>query len=212
MARKRRDAVGSDPLEGLDPEGLESLLGDAGPRSGSRKGRSRAKRKKAVPSASPAPAGGERTLEQLQEDQVERPDDVDVKIRIGRAHARNRAYPEAQAALEKAVRLDPRSAEAQEELGIVLCKKGLYEPATQALEHALALDGSRTRAHYYLGVCHNQLDRLDRAAEAFERAVRVAPGDDRAWYQLGVVYDRQGRGDEAREMYRRARQVKEESR
>ncbi len=150
----------------------------------------------------------DRALERLQEVQRAAPDHVGVKVRLGQAYAAMTAYPEAEAALEGAIRLDPDHAEARCELGIVRAKKGLYAQAVSDLERALATDPAVYRAHYYLGVCHNQLGRLDAAVEALERAVAADPRHERAWYQLGIVYDRKGSYERAREMYRKAREVR----
>jgi tetratricopeptide (TPR) repeat protein len=240
---KRRQAVGADPLAGIDSERLATLLGEEVEPDPNDPVRSYAP---PIPEpTSPAPSeasslsnegavhpativGEPRSTREeilrLADYHAARadhraaadllatphdgtPDDIGISIRLARAYGRLTAYAEAEAILQRALKLEPRNAEAHCEMGIVLAKRGVCASAIEELRRALDLDPELARGYYHLGVCYNQLDRLDEAVEALKRAIALDPESDRACYHLGIVYDRLAMGGDARAMYRRSREI-----
>jgi tetratricopeptide (TPR) repeat protein len=57
-------------------------------------------------------------------------------------------------ALGRAAKLDPKNAEVQNYLGLVLSQKGMRKAAESALRKAIALDPNYASAHYNLAVIH----------------------------------------------------------
>jgi tetratricopeptide (TPR) repeat protein len=71
-------------------------------------------------------------------------------LRRAQAHLDQRDYRQARAAAQNAVRLDPRSAEAEHLLGRAEYALGHLDPARRHLQHALALDPGLIAAHQQL--------------------------------------------------------------
>jgi tetratricopeptide (TPR) repeat protein len=245
---KRRQAVGADPLAGIDSERLATLLGEEGEPDPNDAVRSYAPPVPEPTSPAPSEASppfGEAAVhpaavhsatvvgeprstreeilrladyhaaradhraaaELLAPPHDDTPDDIGISIRLARAYGRLTAYAEAEAILQRALKIEPRNAEAHCEMGIVLAKRGVCASAIEELRRALDLDPELARGYYHLGVCYNQLDRLDEAVEALKRAIALDPESDRACYHLGIVYDRLAMGGDARAMYRRSREI-----
>jgi chemotaxis protein methyltransferase CheR len=78
------------------------------------------------------------------------------------------------AAYERAVELDPTSAEPHMYLGIALYLHGHLEPALHELRGANFLDASLWPAAFYLAVCHEALGQLPEAAREYRHVVRIA--------------------------------------
>lgn len=83
----------------------------------------------------------------------------------------------AQEASQRAVELDPDSAEAHASRGIALSISKRYEEAEEEFEKAIALNPKLFEAHYFYGRdCYAQ-GKYERAAELFSTAAKVNPSD-----------------------------------
>ncbi|MBD0267944.1 MAG: tetratricopeptide repeat protein [Cyanobacteria bacterium Co-bin8] len=71
--------------------------------------------------------------------------------------------------LDKAIRLDPSSTEAQVNRGIVLLRMGRFEDAIAAYDKAIELDPNATAARYGRGTALMRLNRASEASEAFAK-------------------------------------------
>jgi arylsulfatase A-like enzyme/tetratricopeptide (TPR) repeat protein len=111
--------------------------------------------------------------------------------------------PEALAELEKALDLEPTSAVALHDRGVILSRMGRLPEAVDSLSKALeSLDTPSTRNALGTALC-----RMDRCAEAiphFEQAVAAAPNFVEALENLSQAYLLAGRGQEAERVRRRA--------
>jgi Flp pilus assembly protein TadD len=107
-----------------------------------------------------------------------------------------RAEP-AEAALSRAVALEPNDLEAVSLLAVVLIATGQSARALPHLRHAVALEPSSAEPETNLGTALLLLDRAGEAAEAFERAVALDPGSARTHSDLGAACLAQGRLERA---------------
>lgn len=110
--------------------------------------------------------------------------------------------------LGRAVRLDPRLAEAHSQLGAALLAAGLTEPAEAELARAVELDPDFADAHYNLGLAAHRRGRFDEAVQRFARAVAIRQGHFDAHLALGTDLPGLGRGNEAVAHLRKARSLR----
>jgi Flp pilus assembly protein TadD len=98
----------------------------------------------------------------------------------GLAELRRGALPQAIAAFETTVRLNPRHSWALNNLGYALLLSGNPEKAVVALERAQVLASHLACVHNNLGVAYEQLGRLDEAQLAYSKALELEPEHPRA--------------------------------
>ena len=96
-----------------------------------------------------------------------------IHLQAGRADA-------AEAALARAVALDPDFVEARVNLGSVYLVAGESARAAEQFEGALRARPDYAAAYGNLGVAYAQLGRTDDARRMFERLLAINPGDQRA--------------------------------
>jgi tetratricopeptide (TPR) repeat protein len=94
---------------------------------------------------------------------------------LGVAYTRLQRYPQALAALERAMQLAPGFAEAWCNRAHVLEIQGHNEAALQDLDHALSLDPAMVRAHSNRGTVLQNLLRWAEALQSYETALRLQP-------------------------------------
>lgn len=146
-----------------------------------------------------------RAVSELEQISVQIPNDVVVLVALTEAFGHLGRFEEADAALERAVELDPRGASVAATRGILMFRRGLYEEAEAQLREVCAANPEHAAAHYYRGEALNRIGRVDEAIEVLQVATRLAPSDARAYHTLGRLYDRKGQPDTAAGMYRIAR-------
>jgi predicted O-linked N-acetylglucosamine transferase (SPINDLY family) len=112
---------------------------------------------------------------------------------------------EAQAALERALAIDPQSVEARAALSDLLAERGELGGAARELQALLERRPDWADAQYNYGCILRNLMRVAEAESALRRAVALEPRHAAAYRMLGSVLLGQGRTDEALELYRSAR-------
>ncbi len=75
--------------------------------------------------------------------------------------------------LQKAVALDPKSAENNYELGRIEYERGSYLNSAKHLENAKALDPSAVRVYHNLGLAYAAVGRMDEAVSNFDEGLRL---------------------------------------
>jgi protein O-GlcNAc transferase len=111
---------------------------------------------------------------------------------------------EARAYAERCIALDPRHAEAHNNLGYIALSQGRFAEAIGHYKKAIDSKPDYAKAHYNLGLALASLGRLDEAVPCFQRALAIQPDFAAALLQLGNALDKQDRLNEAAECYRRA--------
>ncbi|MBN1238495.1 MAG: winged helix-turn-helix domain-containing protein [Gammaproteobacteria bacterium] len=112
---------------------------------------------------------------------------------------------EALAAAERAVGLDPRSAEAWTARGAAAALGGAHQEAEAAFERALAENRSLFEAWFYYGHASIESGRYGKAAELYERAAELRPDDYQALVFAAQAY--RSLGDRERERDAAQRQI-----
>jgi len=129
----------------------------------------------------------EAAIAPLQKFLAEKPNVGFAHFQLAYAYTGLNRVEEARAEYERCVALEPKMAEAQLNLGILLLEK---DPAAAVapLRRAVDLFPSQSRPRFLLGVALERSGDLAGAAEAFESAAHLSPGDTDALAHLGGVY------------------------
>ena len=113
-------------------------------------------------------------------------------LRVGTGDAEG-----ALAAFDRAIALDPASADARREKSLALEKLGRLPEAEAELRKAVELRPGYWANHNALGVYYWKQGRYDEAERAFREVVELAPDNVRGLANLGALLNAQGRPDEA---------------
>lgn len=111
-------------------------------------------------------------------------------------------------ALETALRLDPKSAQARATLGTILMGREEDERALLHLRQAIQDDPGCADAYLALALLHRKHEAWHLQAKAAEAATRAEPGDADGWILWGEALERQGQYAAAAERFERAAALK----
>lgn len=104
---------------------------------------------------------------------------------------------EAEAAYRRAVSIDSKFVEAQNNLGGLLLAQGKTDAAAAAFRAAIAAKPRNARAHFNLGVCLERQNKHSEALESYQTALKLDPSDGQSALNLGVAQRRAGRNEQA---------------
>jgi Flp pilus assembly protein TadD len=152
----------------------------------------------------------EAALAPLQKFIAEKPDVAYAHFQLGYAFTALKRTEEARSEYEKAIALDPKMAEAQLNLGVLLLDK---DPAAAVapLRKAVELMPAQSRPRFVLGIALERVGDFAAAAESFEGAVRLDPKDAESLIELGSIHLRDGQAKQAETYYRRALELEPKS-
>ncbi len=105
---------------------------------------------------------------------------------------------------QKALELNPGSADSHLNLGIALTEKGEIIGAIAAFETALAANPYHPRAHITLGDLLQSQGDLDRAIACYQKAIALQPESFEALTSLGMAFYRKGCLQESQRTYEHA--------
>jgi len=143
----------------------------------------------------------EAAIPPLQKFLAEKPDVAFAHFQLAYAYTGLNRVEEARAEYERCVALDPKMAEAELNLGILLLEKDTAA-AVPPLRRAVDLMPSQSRPRFLLGVALERSGDLAGAAESFESASHLNSSDTEALIHLGEVYLRLKRPAEAEKKFR----------
>ena len=129
------------------------------------------------------------------------PDCPEALVIQGRVLTLKGRLREGREALQKAVRLAPKNAEARYQMGIWLYRRLLYPEAVPQFEAVVALRPLDARAHDYLALNLEALGEAERAEQAYGNASKVKEGplrDPFFDYYYGRFLLKQNRPEESR--------------
>jgi hypothetical protein len=135
------------------------------------------------------------------------PNEWKLHTRLGNEWIQRDDYPSAIVEFREAVRLNPRWAENQLNLGRALFTVGQYAEAKPAFELALRQTPKDWRAHMLMGTTLTRQNDLDGALESFRTAAGLAPKQAVARYNIGNILAQQGKVEEAVEEYQQALRI-----
>ncbi|HEY1481137.1 MAG TPA: tetratricopeptide repeat protein, partial [Candidatus Acidoferrum sp.] len=152
----------------------------------------------------------EAAIPALQKFIAEKPDVAYAHFQLAYAYTALKRPDEARAEYARCVALDPKMAEAQLNLGILLLES---QPAAAIppLRKAVELLPSQSRPRYLLGLAYESTGDLTAAGDAFEGATRLDPKDADALTHLGIILYRNKRPVEAEAKFRDVLQVQPQS-
>lgn len=102
-------------------------------------------------------------------------------------------FADAEAEYKKALELDPKSLEAQFNLGNAYYKQQRFDEAQRSYGTTIAASqspGGRSMAYYNLGNALFRSNKLHESIEAYKQALRLNPADDDARYNYQLAKDR----------------------
>lgn len=99
-------------------------------------------------------------------------------------------------ASEKAIALDPDSAEARASRGLAMFISENYEEAEQEFAKAIELNPNLFESYYYFGLAYSSQGEFDKAAEMYRKAMEVNPADYQPPIFLAQAYASLGRRHE----------------
>ncbi len=123
------------------------------------------------------------------------------------AMTREDAYPEARAALDRALSVDAQLGEAQTHLGALLYRQQDLAGAERHYERALAATPNYPALQYYYGMLLAELGRWDEALAFKARAVELDPLSPELRRSYAVSLREAGRTDEALQQLRKAVEI-----
>jgi protein O-GlcNAc transferase len=152
----------------------------------------------------------EAAITPLQKFLTEKPEVAFAHFQLAYAYTGLNRTEEARAEYERCIGLDPKMAEAQLNLGILLLEK---DPAAAVapLRRAVELLPSQSRPRLLLGVAQERSGDLAGAAESFESASHLNTGDTEALIHLGGVYLQLKKPADAEKKFRMALEIEPKS-
>jgi len=138
-----------------------------------------------------------------------RTDNPKAWMGLGMAYVQQKRYTDAQAPLERSLKIDPNIAESEYELGIVAKNVGTSDEAIQHFQRAVKLQPRYAKALWSLGNLYLQSGELQKAQESLQLAETVDPNNLETEYDLGLALTKLGRPELAREHFDRYRKLKE---
>ncbi len=133
-----------------------------------------------------------------------KPYDSRVHYTLANALAEAGHLDEAQAQLDEAARLDPKSAFLQNSIGDFNLKRRKWDLAQQAYAKALAIDPHFVAARIGEGDVFVAQKNLEQALASYHAALQSAPKSTTAYVKIGVLQELQGHWNEAEQAYRKA--------
>ena len=164
-------------------------------------------------------AGGSFKKAKKQAEAVTHIDPLRGQLLMADIHVEAKEWPEAEAALDRALVVDPSNARTHFALGRVYQEAGRWPAASSAFEKAVELDPRFAQAWYQIGntgAISGQ--NLDRALEALDVYLqRHAEGGGPvlhagAWWRRGAILEKKGNTDEAIAAYRKSLEIRPDER
>jgi tetratricopeptide (TPR) repeat protein len=122
---------------------------------------------------------------------------LDPNLIAGEKHLDAAEWSDAEAALRRAIDVNPQSAVAYSKLGVALVHQRRLDDAERAFAKAVAIDPGYAPAWSNLGNVYRETGRTEDALQAYERAVAADPDYWIAHQNLGGLYKQMGRTGEA---------------
>ena len=110
----------------------------------------------------------------------------------------------------KALKLNPKNAQALNQLGNILLKKGMPEEARTHFAEAIQYQPDYAAAYINLGLALRSLGKREQAVAHFRKAIEINPQEALAHNSLAVALSQLGKPDEAIEHYRKAVEINPE--
>ena len=125
------------------------------------------------------------------------PRDAGPYLELGKSCRNQGRWAEADAALHKALELDPDNGWIRLELGTLYLDQDRFSEAAAEFDKAIAIDQSNGWAHCQLGRIYHRQGQWPEAESSLRKALELDPKNGGARMELGALYEEQGRFSEA---------------
>lgn|SRR5262245_12805854 len=132
------------------------------------------------------------------------PGGTETLLVLADCHMHDELYPEALAAYDRILALEPNAAEIHNNRGLVLARLGRHAEALNSYDRAIALNPAFANAHSNRGNALHELSRHGEALAAYERALALAPDLAESWLGRGNALSALKRFKEALPAFERA--------
>ncbi len=129
---------------------------------------------------------------------------VVISLLAGKAAAQVWVWENSSTLSSHAVRVNPKSWVAHNNLGIIKAEQGLDSEAVSAFAAALAANPNYAEAHNNLGALYHRLNRDEEGANHLERALELNPASHKSAFHLADIHSEQADYEEAITYYRQA--------
>jgi tetratricopeptide (TPR) repeat protein len=126
------------------------------------------------------------------------PGNAPAWVGLGLGYEDLKRFDDAQKAFENALRADPKFAEAEYQLGLLISTTGNSALATQHYEHAIELNPGHTLALEKLGGLYLQSGQFEKARDVLLKSEALDPKNRQIQYGLALVYGKLGNREEAK--------------
>ncbi len=135
------------------------------------------------------------------------PDDFDTNLNLSACYFQLGKYELAEQYCQNAIKINPKSAEAYSNLGIIYDSQNKLWEAVRAYKDSLELDGNQPHTLLNLGSTYMRQNRLKEAVNVLEIAAERDAKMSEPYEQLGVCHFRMGNQDKAMECYKKAIEI-----
>lgn len=125
----------------------------------------------------------------------------------GIASAKQGDLKSTEEAWRKSIQLDPKNAEVQSNLGVLLQRQGKAQEAIDHYKEAISLAPDNADTHVKLAVALGQQRKLDESIAQSKEAIRLKPDFAQAHFVLAAGLAEQGKKDEALVSLRKTREL-----
>ncbi|HEX7158550.1 MAG TPA: tetratricopeptide repeat protein [Edaphobacter sp.] len=140
----------------------------------------------------------------LQKGAKNYPDNVQIKLALGRAARAKGDLPTAEGAYHDATRLSPRNIEAQNGLAQVALDRHDFNLLAQVAEATIALAPQSSMPYVWRGISEGSQKNLEKAEADFQQAIRLEPRNSIAYFELAQVRQQQRKLPEAKALLQQA--------
>jgi tetratricopeptide (TPR) repeat protein len=144
------------------------------------------------------------SIEKLTRALAQPHDEAAVRDALGIAWQRKGNLAAAQTEFEKAVQLNPQSADAHLNLGVLMMRQGKADAAGREFRLAISLNPNFAEARFNLGLAMASQKRWREAVETLQAAIRLDPGNARVHCNLARVLRDSDQPGRALDAYRTA--------
>ena len=130
-----------------------------------------------------------------------RPDLPLVHYFLGRTYLEQRAYPQAEAELQKDIAIEPDFAYSYEDLGILYAQLNQPDKAEQYFREAVARNNELVNSWFGLAKLYRDAGRYEEALQMLDRTEALAPQSGSVHYTRGQVLAHLGQSAKAREEF-----------